>query len=814
MGDSRWDRLQAVFLEALGRSGPAREAYLDEATGGDAALRDEVVAMLAAEATDGGFTWVGRLDAAMETETAPAKTTAEIPRGTRIGSYVVRDLLGRGGMGRVYLAERTDQYRQRVALKVVRDDYDGALLAERFLAERQILAQLQHPHISTLLDGGVTDDGRPYLVMQYEPGLPITTHCDEAQLGIRRRLELFATVCDAVHYAHTNLVVHRDLKPSNILVGDDGHPKLLDFGIAKILEGGGDHDHPPTGDVRMFSPEHAAPEQVAGEAITTATDVYALGILLYELLTGRRPFRSAQTAPLEFHRRILEDPPTRPSEEAARPADPVESEQVTHPARLRRTGPEGLARSLKGDLDAIVLMALRKEPERRYASARELAMDVRRHLAGHPVTARPDSVGYRVGSFVRRHRLAVAATAAVAGLVAALAATMTVLNTRLSAEQTRTRTALDESRAVTDFLVGLFDAANPDDTADRLTARDLLERGAERADELADEPTARAAVLNSIGRAFHGLAEYERAEPLLEEALALRRSSLGDLHPDVALSLNALADLRMDARGEYEAAAGLLAEALEIQRGVDDRAGRGVAFALASLGAAQFRLGKVDEARASFEEAVEILEGPDIDEPDVLGAALSNLGLAMVRLGDPGGAEATLRRAVDVQRGAWGEDHANVAAARNLLAEALLRQERFDEALALYDEVLRRREAIYGPDHPAVAPVINNMAQGLRLAGRLEEAVPYARRSVALARASFGPTHPNLGLVVKNLGIVLQDLGRWAEAEGALVEALEIHRAVFGDDHVQVRQIRERLAQIYEELGRADEADRYREPSG
>ncbi len=817
MSDPRWDQLQAVFLQALERPLEERADFLDRACDGDAPLRAEVESMLAAEEAGPDFSWVDRLAAAAGSSLPPSAnaTETELPPDHRIGPYRLIRLIGRGGMGRVYLAERDDdQYRQKVALKVVRDDYDTALLAERFKAERQILARLQHPNISTLLDGGVAADGRPYLVMQYEPGLPITTYCDEHTLDVRARLELFATICDTVHYAHTNLVVHRDLKPSNILVTDEGRPKLLDFGIAKMLEGELDFTRPVTHDVRMFTPEHAAPEQVSGGTITTATDVYSLGILLYELLIGHRPFRAADTSPMELQRKIQEEAPTRPSDEARRAAaDRRDEGEVTHPARLRSTRPAALAQTLRGDLDQIVLEALRKEPERRYGSARELAEDVRRYLAGLPIRARPDSVGYRTGKFVRRHRVGVGVAALVFVLLTTLAVNRTVQAARIAREQERTQAALVEATAVRDFMVNLFNDANIERTTDRLSAVDLLDRGVTRVDELDDQPRAQAAMLNAIGRAYGSLAEYEKAEPLLERALALRREVHGDVHTEVAFTLDVLSDLIMDARGDYEAVEPLAVEALAIHRQLHDAPHADVALGFSTVGALQFRRGAVAEARDSYEEAMAVLRDPGVDSPSLLTTVMSNLGLITTRLGDPVEGERLLREAIATESEISGESSAKVATMLGPLAESVLAQGRVEEATNLLEDLLDLRAEIFGPEHPAVAAILNNLSVMLGRQNRWAEAVPHSRRAVEIQRATQDPAHPLLARGLANLGSTLISAEQWAEAEPVLLEALPLHVAIWGDEHSRTATVKTNLFKVYTEMERPEEAAKYRTPS-
>lgn len=817
MSDQGWDQLQNVFLQALDLPAEDRAAFLEDACGGDEELRAEVESMLSAEEDGADFAWVDRLAAAAGASLPgdePIPET-ELPANHRIGPYRLIRLIGRGGMGRVYLAERADdQYSQQVALKVVRDDYDTGLLTERFRAERQILARLQHPNISTLLDGGVAADGRPYLVMQYEDGLPITTYCDEHMLGVRERLELFATICDTVQFAHTNLVVHRDLKPNNILVTEDGRPKLLDFGIAKILEGDHDFTRPVTRDVRMFTPENAAPEQVSGGTITTATDVYALGILLYELLVGQRPFRATDTSPLELQRQIQEEAPTRPSDEARRAArDGRDEAQVTHPARLRAMRPAALAQTLQGDLDQIVLEALRKEPERRYGSARELAEDVRRYLAGRPIRARPDSLGYRLGKFVQRNRVGVGVAVVVVGLLATLAVNRTVQAARLASEQERTQAALVEATAVRDFMVNLFEGANIESTTERLSAVDLLDRGVSRAEQLTDQPGAQAAMLNAIGRAYVSLAEYEKAEPLLERALELHREVHGDVHRQVALSLNALADLIMDARGDYEAVEPLAVEALDIHRQLYDGPHKDIALGLSTVGALQFRRGAFAEARDSYAEALEVLRDPAVDDPPAVTTMMANLGLVTTRLGDPVEGERLLREAIALESELSSPTSAKVATMLNPLAEAILEQGRVDEARGVYDDLLELRTEIFGPDHPAVAAVLNNLSVALGRHDRWGDAVPYAQRAVDIQRRTQDPGHPLLARGLANLGRAQLEAGRLDDAEAVLLEALPLHRAIWPEDDRRLFNLKSNIAEVYLRMDRPDEAAKYQPTS-
>ena len=522
--EARWGRIESLFAEALARDEPARRAFLRTACADDPALRDEVEAMLAAHERPLGI----------EPRLLAGDDRARLPEpllGVCVGPYRLLEPLGHGGMGSVWLAEHADGALDRkVAVKLVRLPHtaeEARTLRRRFETERRILARLEHPGIVRLLEAGTAaaiaggEGGYPYFAMDYVPGVPLTAYAEERHLPMAERLRLFMQVCDAVHHAHQRLIVHRDLKPSNILVTEDEgqpHVKLLDFGIARLL---GDEDEGATvlteTGLRPMTRAYAAPEQVRAEPATTATDVYALGVVLYELLTGVRPFDDS--TPIRLEQAILTETPPRPSN-AAVAVPPVE------PLRLR------------GDLDAIVLTALRKEPSARYASAEALAADVGRTLAGLPVNARPPTAGYRLRSFVRRHRLGVAAAAAALLLLIAFTVALAVQQRAVTRER-------DTARATAAFLEELFGAADPlaGERQDTLRVTDLLARGAERARiELADEPLVRARLLHAIGRAYVRLAAQAEAEAPLTEAIALARAE--DDPATLASSLAELAAVR------------------------------------------------------------------------------------------------------------------------------------------------------------------------------------------------------------------------------------------------------------------------------
>jgi eukaryotic-like serine/threonine-protein kinase len=529
MSDSdRWRRAKSVFHDALDHSPETREAFLNAACGDDAALRGEVESLLEAHGESEGF---------LSRPAAPSSGAPDM-EGRRIGPYRLQEQIGQGGMGVVYRAVRDDDVFQRtVALKLVHGTATTEHLA-RLTRERQILARLQHPHIATILDGGTTDEGQPYLVMEHVDGRAIDVYCDEGGLGTRERLKLFQTVCGAVHYAHQNLVVHRDLKPANIVVTADGEPKLLDFGIAKLLAGAIDPDLAPTATLLpAMTPEYASPEQVRGETVTTASDIYTLGVVLYELLTGVRPYLVRVDSLEEIVRAVCETEPRLPSAVVA-----------------AGTGPPS-ASELRGDLDTIVLKAMRKEPLRRYLSALELAEDVRRHLEGLPVLARKDTVRYRFTKFVGRHRTAAAAAALVlVTLVGGLVAT--VRQARIAeANRVRAEKRFAEVRTLANSFLFEFHDAIKDLTGATAARRLVVQRAAEHLDALRPDAQGDIGLQRELAAAYQRLGEAQGgagegnlgdtagALASYEKALALRQSLSAATGSDDDAS--ALADLEL-----------------------------------------------------------------------------------------------------------------------------------------------------------------------------------------------------------------------------------------------------------------------------
>ena len=714
MDAAKWNRVSAEFDALCELPDAERAARLARCGREDPELAEQLRAMLVADASDGGLLRDGPLvlaAAELEEELAARSESADDPlaSGLRLGPWRLVERLGAGGMGEVWAAERADgTFEQRVAVKLLKRGLETDALLRRFARERQILARLVHPGIARLIDAGSAPDGRPYFVLERVEGVPITAWAGARALGVEGRLRLVLAVCAAVDFAHRSLVVHRDLKPSNILVDEHGEVKLLDFGIAKLLE-------PEEGtqvtelEGRALTPAYAAPEQIRGEPVTTATDVYSLGVLLYELLTGRLP-----------HRREGRPLPALASE--------LEHETVERPSSAVRNAATPIARRLAGDLDTIVLKALAREPERRYPSAAALAEDLRRHLEGRPIGARPDAIGYRVGKFVRRHRWGVAAAVLVLlTLLAGLAGT--AWQAGRAADNAR------RAERVKEFLVNVFRQSDPAAALGReLTAREVLEQGVARVEkELAADPALQADLDEALAEIFQSLGLLDRASALAERALATRE---GRLPRD---------DLRR-ARAQI-----VLGDIRRVQaRPID-------ASAL------------IEPARATYLQryGVSSLEVAAVDL--LLGEA--------IREAEPERAVELRRHAWEVRRARLGADHLETLAALYGLAELMSGYGQMIEAEPMYREAIAGFERAYGALDPRVAAGYVRLADLLYGLSRSAEAEPLFVRAIEVQRKVLGPGHPELANSLLAFSIQLSQQARYREAEAALREALGIWSA-------------------------------------
>jgi serine/threonine protein kinase/tetratricopeptide (TPR) repeat protein len=781
LSNERWGQLQRVLDGALALPDTDVPSFLDRECGGDADLRREVEQLLDSCGKAAGFL-----------EDPPVQLAAafvrerSLPTGRRIGPYLVSAEVGHGGMGVVYLAERSDgQFRQRVALKVLPRGLESDHAIRRFLDERQILASLTHPGIARLIDGGVTDDELPYFAMEYVEGTSIDRYCDERWLGIDGRLRLFATVCDAVQYAHQNLVVHRDLKPSNILVTPAGDVKLLDFGIAKLLSSDGPDGASvaTTGDLtrsggRWLTPRYASPEQISGAPVTTVSDVYTLGVLLYELLTGHSPYRLASLTPSELLRAVCDEEPVRPSvavlrnESVMRGDGSTSSAVPDEVASARGLRPDRLARHLRGDLDTIVLTAMQKDPGRRYASAGALADDVRRHRAGQPVLARPDTLGYRVSKFVRRHRVAVVAGGALAASLVIGVAGIAWQSAVASSERVRAERQAATAARASKLLVDMFRLSDPDVAKGAtITAREMLAHGTQRVEtDFADDPELQAVMLREIGRIYQNLSLTDDAERLVRRAVAVWRRETPSA--ELAAAVHQLGEIEA-ARAQHARAEPHFREALAVRRMLNREPNDDVATSMRALADVFVNQRKFDEAEPLYREALALERQLHGQNSPHAASTLYAIAVAFHDRGKFDDAEPLFREAVGIYRLMPGTRDPLAASARLNLASVLLFKQRYADAEPLFREAVALRKAVYPAGHRALVEAMSGLGTLLFNTSRFAEAESVLRETLRTGATSLGVNHPDIVQVKQVFGAVLSERGRYAEADQLLTEALD-----------------------------------------
>jgi len=791
-GPARWRRVQDLFHAAADLPAGDQHAFLEARSDGDSALIAEVEALLLEDRTPDSF-----LDRSLP-DVAGHLLGPDAPGW--VGPYRVLRLLGEGGMGVVYLVERED-VGGRAALKLLRDGWVSPSRRARFLAEQRTLAQLDHPGIAQLHDAGTLPDGTPWFAMEYVEGVPLTEYCRVRVSGLAERLRLFRAVCEAVQHAHRHAVIHRDLKPSNILVKPDGSVKLLDFGIAKQLDPTGSSTDPTRTGLRLMTPAYAAPEQVEGGQIGVQTDVYALGVLLFELLAGRVPFELSGLSPHEAARKVLEQEPPRPSEISD---------------RLVQAG-----RAAWADLDVLCLTAMQRDPSRRYPSVEALIRDLDHHLAGEPLDARPDSLAYRAGKLLRRNARSVLVASAVGLAILAVTAFSAV---RLARARDAVAAEAVRTQRIQQFMLQLFEGGTGEvGPSAEMKVVDLLDRGVREAQTLEGEPAVEAELLQTLGGIAVNLGRLDQAETLLNRALELRRTAFGEDHPDVARSLVASGQLA-SARGRYDDAERQIRTGLAMLRRHRSREDPEVARAISALGRVLENAGRYPEAIRELEEAVRLQSrrpGLEADlsqsltelansqfysgryaEADALNQRvlaidrrlygprhphvaddLINLGAVQLEGGHYVEAERWDREALEIMSAWYGPDHPETASAQTLLARALLRLERRDEARALLVTALATQERVYGLVHPRVASTLNELGIIARDQGRLDEAAGRFGRMAEIYDEVHHGNHYLIGVALSNLADVEQRRGNTARAQELFHRVLAVYRAALPEDH-------------------------------
>ena len=812
-----WARIQDILVDALELEGSERQAFLDRECGNDAGLRREVLSLLdAAEGADRYFADLAdRAGITSDVEGTPPPSSPDL-EGRVVGAYRLGALLGRGGMGAVYLAERADgHFEQTVALKILPLGAATPEAHRRFLEERRILARLEHPNIARLYDGGVTEDGTPYFVMERVDGAPITDYCRNRQLGVDDRIRLFLAVCDAVAFAHGKLVVHRDLKPNNILVTADGTVKLLDFGIARLVEPGMSDGTATALGGRLMTPRYASPEQLKGEPVTTSSDVYALGVLLYELLTGISPYDlSGDSGSLvqAVCSQTVTVPSTRIFKWARGTVDGTpEVREVVAAAESMGSSVRALSRSLRGDLDNILLMALRKEPARRYSSVEALAEDLRRHMEGFPVKARREGMTYVTGRFLQRNAVTVASVASVLVLLSVLlflSARLAVTTREQAVEIARER---DRAAEIANFMRELFEVANPGMAqGETVTARELLDAGVHKIrEDHPDEPALQAEMMTVLGTVYHHLGLDESARDLLREAASLH-AGLPEVHEEEkAKTLLELGKVLRDTEDRVEAER-VLREARDRLAGALGSDHREVASATFELAETLHRNGDLREAEAEFRKAISSFRSLSMDRDAAYAHALFLVAEYMQVRGDSE-AESLYRDALQILRVRRADDHPDLPRILAGLAWSKSRQEKRDSATILLREAIATGLRVYGesegPNSPSLAQIYVTAGMHLGKHGDPVEAETILREADRIFGAIAGAPPELRGRARLALADFLRDQGRNAEALAQYREAGAGLRSALGPGSLMEENVRVHEAELLVDMGRGREAE-------
>jgi serine/threonine-protein kinase len=789
MEQERWEKVQDLFHEAVELPEKDRRAFLDANCFSDPSLLSEILALLDADSKPASV--LGKDVSEIASSLMSGTGQSPIP-SHEFGAYRVTAVLGEGGMGVVYLAERSD-LGSRAAVKILRDAWLSPARRERFAAEQRTLAQLEHPSIARLYDSGTLSEGTPWFVMEYVEGTPITEYCRSHNCNLRERLALFRQICDAVQYAHGNLVIHRDLKPSNILVRSDGSVKLLDFGISKHLDALDSAAEQTRTAMRMMTPAYASPEQIRGDPVGTHTDVYSLGVVLYELIVGRLPFDLTNRSPSEAERIILEREAERPSAAAKR---------MTLINSDVRAG--GIGKGEWADLDVLILTAMHKDPQRRYRTVSDLSRDVDHLLRKEPLEARGDSARYRIGKFAARHRRPLIAGSIAFASVVALVVFYTL---RLTSAKNVALAETARAERIQGFTLNLLQGGDEEaGPADSLRVVTLVDRGVQEARTLDSEPATQAQLYETLGGLYQKLGQFPRADTLLRLSLAQRTRLFGSDHPDVAQSLIALGMLR-DAQAEFDSAEAFVTRGLAMMKRHLPADDQRVLKAAASLGRVYEDKGDYGRAIAVLDEVVrtESAKGPPTTD---LSVAMSELANVHFYAGHFAISDTINRRVLAIDRHLYGPGHAHVADDLMNLGAIQMEFQNFAESERFHREALAITRSWYGNSHPETASNLTMLGRALVSEKKLDEAAAALKEAVEIQERAYGPVHPRVASALNELGRVAQQQKNLDEAEKDFSRVVDIYRKVYDDKHYTIGVALSNLAGVYKDRKRYADAER------
>ncbi len=827
---SNFLKAKQIFYDALNLEASRREVFLNEQCGDDPELKKEVLSLLHSLENTNDF-----LEAPITISEAENDTFPDPYIGKQIGNYIIDGVAGVGGMGIVYTGKRNDkEFEQKVAIKILKHGISSEYLLKRFQIERQTLANLQHPNIARLLDGGRTSDGLPYLVMEFIDGTPITEYSNQNKLNLTERLKLFRKVCVAVQYAHQNLVVHRDLKPGNILVTKIGVPKLLDFGIAKLINEDlteNDENLTHTG-VWHLTPEYASPEQIKGERITTASDVYSLGVLLYQILTGMQPYKISTNSPVAISKIITEENIKKPSEYVLKIDESKKQNYLLNP--------EKISSSLKGDLDNIILKAMHKDPARRYISVEQFSEDIKKYLAGLPVIARKDSRTYRLSKFIRRHKIGfIASVGFIVFLIVSLIAIYWQAKIA-AAERDNTKLEAQKVESVNNFLQEMITSVDPREVGKDVKVYDVLKKAADMVEtNFTGQPEIEAEIRKTIGKTLVSLGEYDDAKPHLFKSLSLYEKVYGKESYHTGAILHELA-LYYDWLGELNLADSLFVETVSILKKDKGTPPRELASAINDYGIVKQEQGKHEESLTLLNQAYKIFVENFGDQDRDVASTANNLGITLEELNKEDEAEKYYKQSLDIYLKLYGPNRPEIATLYNNLAYIYIDKNNYTEAENSFKKSLELKIKTMGSNHSLVGLAYlnlgalqftmknftaseNNLLASLKnfktslndnhiwtgLAnywyGKIllekslyNEAEKYVRKALAIYKKNYPPDHSNIIYANAELGIILFHQGKYSEVEKLLVEGYEKIKKMKGDNSPNTVRMVEYLLKFYE----------------
>ena len=826
MDEERWQEIEQIVDTALTKDKSQRKEYIHKACKGDKDLIKSVTQLLENIEKSGETNYLEDPNVHQEFRSDLAESvdqpTGKSLVGKQIDQYEINDLIGHGGMGSVYLAERTSgTYHQTVALKVMRRGMDTPANIARFKREQHILAKLNHPNIARLIDGGITDENLPYLVMEYVDGIPLYEYCNTHQLSINDRLELFQSVCHAVQHAHSNTVIHRDLKPSNILITKDGTVKVLDFGIAKLLE----PENPETTffetrtGARMLTFVYAAPEQIEGETVTTATDSYTLGVVLYELLAGVHPFDLEDKNLTQIEQVIRNKVPTSPNNKFRQ----LPEKKQRNIATERNTNPSVLADTLKGDLDAIVMKALRKEPDARYDTVEQFLKDLRRCKNDQPIVARKDTFRYKTSKFFKRHKAGLSVAAGFLILIASFAGFYTW---QITQERNRAQLEAEKAEEVTDFLVDILGTSNPYRSQDSvgldITLGSILQQGSRRIDqELNDQPAVEAELKTVMGQVYFELGELGKADSLLTQSMAIHRNNTsgtpgdkaetlrmlaflnqdegnykkaenllqeaietfkqtrdGPVNDDVAISLTRLGNLKWFNQGNFKAADSLLNKALVLEQEIHSDNHLHIANVNNDLAAMTHGRGLLTEAKPYYQAAIAEYRNLAGNHAN-LAIILSNYSALLLDMGDYTEAKNIQQEALQMHRKQTGEESIDVALGIGRLGKIALNQGNYQKADSLLNLSLNKTKNIYGKSHPYIARLHLDLGRLAMHRQKYQSAGNLMQQAHSEYQKVYPKKHPRQSDPLLRLGLLHSNLDNLDEAKSYFTKSLDIRKASY-----------------------------------